>query len=136
MFSPDEFIGVGESLRKGTGDSPVERRFRTTISRAYYAAYLTAREVIRNARAEPAYDVEHGALAKFLRDHSDQTVGRFGQELYELFRRRTLSDYDLHRELKEQEEQVSLLSAKSLISRAPAVLNRVQANTFPRRSQF
>lgn len=131
MFIPEEFVAIAEALRSGSADAAAERRFRTSISRAYYAVYLTLRQHIRAARADPTYDVEHGKLARWLAEHPNLTVGRFGTEFRDLFKRRTSSDYELHDVLSEAAEQVSILSARSLISRASTVVALVSPATFP-----
>lgn len=131
MFAPEEFVGIAEAMRAGGADPASERRFRTAISRAYYAVYLTVRQHIRAVRADPGYDIEHGRLAKWLADHPNQTVGRFGTEFRDLFKRRTAADYLLHEVVSENEEKVSLLSARNLISRAEAVVKLVPSTTFP-----
>lgn len=131
MFSPHEFVEIGDALREGKADGPGERRFRTAISRAYLAVYLTLRQEIRDARSDSAYDVEHGALAKWLADHVDPIVGRFGNEFRALWKKRTVSDYQLHTALSEPDERISLLSARDLIRRTADVVKRVPPATFP-----
>ena len=131
MFEPEEFVAIAEALQSGSADGAAERRFRTAISRAYYAVYLTVRQHIRAARTDPSYDVEHGKLAKWLANHPDLTVGRFGTEFKDLFKRRTSSDYELHDVVTENAEKVSLLSARNLIGRAEAVVKLVPAGSFP-----
>lgn len=133
MFSPSEFVEIAEALRQGKADGPLERRFRTSISRSYYAVYLTVRQHIRDARSDPSYDVEHAKLAKWLAEHADATVHRFGNEFLDLWKRRTTSDYKLHETVSQNAEAVSLMSARNLIERAGPVVKSVSPSTFPSR---
>lgn len=137
MFAPSELLDLVDALRSAKADGPVDRRFRTSISRAYYAAFLTVREQLRILRADPAYDVEHRSLARWLEhDHkADLVVANFGRELRVLFEQRVKSDYDLSTTLSFALEDLYLKSARSLISRAPSVLKLVDPRRAPMKSR-
>lgn len=136
MFEPSELLLLVEAMRSGAADDPLERRFRTSVSRAYYASYLSVRERLRVLRSEPAYDVEHERLAKWLADHADMTVRRFGQELLQMCRQRVKCDYDLASTATSSSEDLYIRSARSLISRVDAVLALVDPRKAPPRVRY
>lgn len=82
-FRPELFLDLARELAQ---QPATEARLRTAVSRAYYAAFLTARDRLR-IQGEGHQPVLHAA----------RTVHRpTGEKLSALFRFRILADYDLH----------------------------------------
>lgn len=91
-FDWADFLSVSRHLRSGTVD---EAAYRSAISRAYYAAYGTARSKLT---AEGEYPPEKGdahvAVWRSFRDKADRVRFRIGEEGNRLRNSRRSADYD------------------------------------------
>ncbi len=94
--APQGFHDVASKLWQGTPVAKLsEPCVRTVAGRAYYSAYLSTREALRAAYADPTYDVEHTPLATFMIGAGQPTLKLAGGMLKELREARELADYDL-----------------------------------------
>lgn len=91
MFDPNNFLNLATRLK----DSSNEAEIRTSISRAYYAAFLIAREwLVDRSETFPNDGRDHNLVAQGLKRHIDRTTG---DKLKHLCRRmRGKADYDLN----------------------------------------
>jgi hypothetical protein len=93
--TPAEIHQVADSLWQG---SPIDKRkeacVRAVAGRSYYAAYTSTREALRAAYSDPAYEVAHETLFKFLIQYSGK-LGVAGNTLKSLHAARTRADYFL-----------------------------------------
>lgn len=131
-FSPKEFLDVGESLHNGRVVDPLEGRFRTTISRAYYAVFLQMQQEMRRIQNWSTYTITHGDLLALLEGHAHAKVGLFGVQLRQLRNRRFDSDYKVEKTISVTEEKIQLMSAKSLILEAPVIAALLDPARLPR----
>jgi len=90
-MNPREFHVLADVLARGEG--PAE--YRSAISRAYYAVYLVAVEILagmgRRVSRGPAGHVD---VQRYLANCGDQAVERVGSELADFRRTRNLADYE------------------------------------------
>jgi uncharacterized protein (UPF0332 family) len=96
-FDPREFLAVAHSLDGGSTPG-VEAALRTCRGRAYYSAYLVARE--RLAAVGIVMPLKHQGgqhqwLLSKLRSSRDDETRRLGKRLTRLYDQRIRADYDL-----------------------------------------
>src|SRR5947209_4703276 len=93
MFDPEQFRNIaGDILRRGS--RPVHCR--TAIGRAYYGAFLVARELLLPHFAVPRSDDVHEAVTRLLGRSGRSELKRIGQQLRDLRRMRNKADYDMN----------------------------------------
>jgi uncharacterized protein (UPF0332 family) len=93
MFDPHEFLEIARQLI--SSEDPTEGKYRTAISRAYYAALWVAREKVRNSPGfgQGYADRSHDEIWDYLdSDENDvgESLGELGRELKHL---RVRADY-------------------------------------------
>jgi len=89
-----EFLTVANRLA-GAG---TEAEWRSAISRAYYAAFHAARELMEDLRfAVPRADRAHAYLSRRLANCGHPQTQQAGMDLNALRGDRNQADYDLHR---------------------------------------
>jgi len=104
-FSPDEFLQVAGSL---TGSRSVERDWRTSAGRAYYANFLAARDALNVVVVDESV---HKATERALAD-----VDRvFAQTLGMLRRLRNACDYRMEVPVSKNEVTMHVALANQLI---------------------
>ena len=84
-FDPWSFVAQAEGL-KVAPDAP-EANYRSAVSRAYYACYLTARDRIYGLDAQPQTASAHAGLIKEIRDRT------LAEQMDKLMRMRVCADY-------------------------------------------
>lgn len=97
-FDPRAFLGTARLLDVPHRQNPNEADLRTARGRAYYSAYLVARERLAGmGHHRPPGDQNgtHGWLLKRLRGANDDDVRSLGRRLGALFDGRVGADYDL-----------------------------------------
>lgn len=97
-FDPIGFLATARSLDK---DHPDEAALRTCSGRAYYAAYLVARERLKALGfVRPSHEEgsAHSWLIGKLKRSVDRDVRALGRSLLGLFDERKDADYDLDRQ--------------------------------------
>src|SRR5262245_21425031 len=93
MISPDEFLVQAERWIQDPG----EVDWRSAVSRAYYAAFHAARDLLRELGFQvPRAAIAHSYLVLRLSNCGDPDLQRAGSELQDLQRERNLADYDIH----------------------------------------
>src|SRR5206468_203033 len=93
MITSEDYLLLAESLVQ-TGD---EEDWRTAVSRAYYAAFHVARELLLNLNfAVPRAAQAHSYLWLRLSNCGDAQIQYAGADLDDLHRRRNQADYDFH----------------------------------------
>jgi uncharacterized protein (UPF0332 family) len=127
-MNPRTFLDVANTLVTGL----TEAEWRSAISRAYYAAFHVARQVLRQCGfAVPRADQSHSYLWLRLAHAGHPDVESAGNELNSLRRARNRADYDLDRPLAQVYaiDQVQLaetvIELLDLVSATPAVLTQV-----------
>jgi uncharacterized protein (UPF0332 family) len=91
-----DFLPVAVQLASGA----TEAEWRTAVSRAYYAAFHVARDLMEALRFKVPYaEAAHGHMWIRLSNCGEPQVQRAGADLNDLRRRRNQADYDLHRPL-------------------------------------
>ena len=93
-FTWVEYLELAERLVAWQGDPAAER---SAISRAYYAAFHTAKAyfLVRGGRLTYRGG-DHGLIAGWFKDSGDWEVRRIGFDLERLRRVRRIADYEDH----------------------------------------
>lgn len=113
---PLEFNEIADALFHGLPiPRGAERCSRSIAGRAYYSAYLSARNAVRVAFQNPRATITHASFHRFLLAHTG-VMARVGTNLKTLYLHRTRSDYFLS-------ETVLRDEAESCIAGAADVLN-------------
>ena len=99
MITPHDFLTVAKDLAARAS----EAEWRTVISRAYYAAFHTTRNLLKDLGfvAPYAWNV-HNYLSARLSNSGDAQVQKAGADLSSLQRDRNRADYDFHRTLSRE----------------------------------
>jgi uncharacterized protein (UPF0332 family) len=88
-----DFLTLAETLVAG----PTEAMWRSAVSRAYYAAFHVARQLLTQCRFKvPRGDRAHAYLWQRLHNSGHPDVARAGAELDTLRSERNRADYDCH----------------------------------------
>ena len=91
-----EFLQLADELAAGT----TEAEWRSAVSRAYYAAFHVARDLLTACRfTAPRGDQAHAYLWLRLSNSVDPDLENAGSDLQTLRRNRNRADYDLTRPL-------------------------------------
>jgi uncharacterized protein (UPF0332 family) len=91
-MNPDEFLDLAGELATGAREGD----WRTTASRAYYAAFHVARRLLRGAGFQvPQADRAHAYLWMRLNNSGHPDIVNAAEKLRMLRRRRNDADYDL-----------------------------------------
>lgn len=132
-IEPHYFLDAAEEIHGGEEVSDDETRARVSVGRAYYAAYLAAREVVRSARGDPEFTTSHGALASTLKEAADDEVAKVGEDLESLKEMRERSDYYLRKTVPSHMVALLLMQASRVVDRVPALEGRIPAHQVPAR---
>jgi uncharacterized protein (UPF0332 family) len=93
-----------------------EAAWRSAVSRAYYAAFHVARELLEDLRfTVPRGEQAHGYLWLRLSNCGDRQLEKTGASLNTLRQDRNGADYDLHRPLTQANAARSVRAAEQLI---------------------
>ncbi|MBY0232740.1 MAG: HEPN domain-containing protein [Gemmataceae bacterium] len=125
-MNPREFLLLAEELVAGD----TEAHWRSATSRAYYAAFHVARQLMEQCGfAVPAADRAHRYLSDWLSNGRHAATTQAGRWLDILRRHRNEADYDLWRTLSrsEVEDMVSLAERIILALEAAAADDAVRA---------
>src|SRR6185437_2599670 len=111
-MDPRDFLTLAQQLALET----TEAAWRSALSRAYYAAFHVARQLLENLGfAVPRADRAHGHVWLRLSNCSDPPIQKVGADLNYLRRDRNWADYDLARPMRQAIMQRQLLSASHII---------------------
>jgi uncharacterized protein (UPF0332 family) len=111
------FLTVAQALSAG----PTEAEWRSAISRAYYAAFHTAREFLTRLRFRvPPGEQAHAYLWLRLSNTGDPKADVIARLLRDLRGRRNIADYDLGRPRSQANATDATNDAQDLIARLDA----------------
>jgi hypothetical protein len=104
------------SLANRLAAAATEADWRTAISRAYYAAFHVARQVVIDLGfTVPQADRAHAYLWMRLGNCGETLVQQAAADLHDLRRRRNQADYDLHRPHRQNMATPQVLLARRII---------------------
>jgi uncharacterized protein (UPF0332 family) len=115
---PDEFIDLS-NLVVGAGTPQTEPFFRSAVSRAYYAAHLTARELYlgrRKITPNASGIVTHRMMIRALKGSK---LPGLGHQLDQLLDARLDADYNLKIVISGSELQTAMTIAQLILSDLP-----------------
>jgi uncharacterized protein (UPF0332 family) len=126
-MNPRKFLTLARRLAAGTE----EEDWRTAISRAYYAAFHVACDLMTSLGfTVPNAEVAHGYLWLRLQNCGNRLVIKAGSDLKDLRSRRNRADYQMQR-------TISSADAWNAISQADSLLKALDAAAVePTRSQI
>lgn len=108
MFAPIEFLELAKALHT---QAARESCARSAVSRAYYSAFLTAREKGRVVQARPEDNI-HALVF----DYCYSYLPLMADELKNLRRRRNDADYKLHLTFTNTDSDWAIKTAEAIIS--------------------
>jgi uncharacterized protein (UPF0332 family) len=107
-----DFLTVAKQL----ADASTESAWRSAISRAYYAAFHVARELLEDLRfAVPHADRAHVYLSRRLANSGHTQTQQAGTDLNALRGDRNQADYDLHRSVTARLATVHVRLAEQIV---------------------
>jgi len=118
-INPQDIVGFAFGLyneNKSTNDitadnEPKEIEFRTVVNRAYYGAFLTARDFAKVSN-------ESGSVHSDVISHFERKKARIvSNNLDSLKKLRTKADYKPHETLSEQEAKTSCRTARKIVDK-------------------
>jgi len=118
-FDWTEYLTLAREL---VGDSAVaatpEARRRAAISRAYYAAYGAARQLLvtRGEYANPDRSGSHEAVIRLFREHPARGRQDLGRDLDRLRRAREIADYQADTEVGDDLATAALARAARIVN--------------------
>ncbi len=111
-MNPRDFLTLANALAAGT----TEAAWRTAISRAYYAAFHTARQLLRDLGLRaPRGDQAHAYLWMRLSNCGDPQLAVACQKLQDLRGKRNEADYDIDVPLPQANAPPRLIAAGHVI---------------------
>jgi uncharacterized protein (UPF0332 family) len=123
-----DFLVTADSLVKG----PAEADWRSAVSRAYYAAFHVARELLEGLGFQvPQADRAHKYLVFRLCNCGDAGIQQTGYDLDRLRRNRNQADYELGAAISQNTAAARVLLAERIIrviDTIPALLRSQNTN--------
>ena len=116
-FDPQHFLDLATNLI-GDTEYNVEARYRTSISRAYYAAHLISKEKLEEIGITFPVKQDKAEIHKMVIVSLKNKNKVVGDMLWDLRRKRNEADYDLNTEFNEYGTQVLLSVAETVIKEA------------------
>lgn len=116
MIQPNDFLASADACLAANTHNAHEVHIRSTISRAYYAAFHHTKERAKSHGIDVQPPAEHRALIEALQGHPDQALRIAGNRLVKLRDKRTKADYLLHTKLEKSEANQALVAARTLIN--------------------
>ena len=114
MIKPADLLTLAEKLVQSTE----ETEWRSAVSRAYYAAFHGARNLMRDLKFRvPRAGVAHAYLWMRLANCGDATIAMAGNDLNDLQSWRNEADYDLDHDLNQQDAIGCVRSARLILQR-------------------
>ena len=111
-MNPHDFLTLAQQLA-GAG---TEAAWRSAVSRAYYAAFHFARQLLEDLGFRvPHADRAHGHLWLRLSNCGDPQVEKAGMRLNDLRRERNWADYDLKRPMRQMTVQRHMPTTAAMI---------------------
>lgn len=117
MIQPNDFLHSADACLAQSKVDPNEAHVRSTISRAYYAAFHHAKtEAASKYGIHVSPPKEHKELVEALQGNADKKLVIAGNRLQKLRDKRTLADYFLNQTLANYEANNALMAARTLIN--------------------
>ncbi len=89
-MDPRDFLNIATAFHS----SPHEEYRRTAVSRAYYALYLTAHQILEaEGLSIPRSGPSHIEVPRYLKDSGDRDAGSIADALMDLYNDRIQADY-------------------------------------------
>jgi uncharacterized protein (UPF0332 family) len=125
-MDPRSFIETAERLCKGAVS---EADWRSSVSRAYYAVFLTLRTILRDNIPEPLLikrgckprKIPHQFLIWCLANNKENRTKQLGAELRSLEAQRCRADYDINEIVSKQHAHDALDDARALFEDIDAI---------------
>jgi uncharacterized protein (UPF0332 family) len=112
MIAGRDFLAVADALIQ----QPDEAEWRSAVSRAYYAAFHEARQLLRDLRFRvPRADQAHSYLWLRISNCGNLLVQRAGADLNALRSHRNRADYDVHQTLDHHDAQYQVRLAREIM---------------------
>ena len=119
-FDWSEYLKLAQELAgQAVGPAEEEAKLRSSVSRAYYAAFCKARNYLRDIKGDfsiPSTGAAHGYVISVFKSSSDRLGRKVGDDLDRLRIRRTKVDYDDSVTGLLSIAKISLKSAQDVIS--------------------
>jgi hypothetical protein len=131
-IQPSEFCDVAAELQQRRANLLAEPMSRTAIGRAYYAAYLATREVVRSVYGLRHFDVRHTDLAAALKRSSDPDVSDVGTRLQMLLSMRTRADYQPNGTLSRNDAALMIATSRHVLKKLPGIRGRIPPGIPPK----
>jgi uncharacterized protein (UPF0332 family) len=111
-MTPDAFLTLADQLAQES----TEAAWRSAASRAYYAAFHTARELFADLGfVMPRDESAHRKMSYRLQNSGDAQVQAAGTQLDVLRRDRNRGDYDLHKPFSNSQALLTTQNAKHIL---------------------
>ena len=118
MIRGDEFLRLAENYAAETS----EASWRSAVSRAYYAAFHVARDLMTSlGLVTPRAELAHAFLWRRLGNCGLAPLTLAGSRLNQLRGERNRADYDLNSDLAKKDAQAAVKSAAMVIATLQAV---------------
>ncbi len=119
-FDPHHFLDLATNLI-GDTEYNVEARYRTSISRAYYAAHLISKEKLEEIGITFPVKQDKAEIHRMVIVSLKNKNKVVGDMLWDLRRKRNEADYDLNTEFNKYGTQVLLSVAETVIKEASSL---------------
>lgn len=124
MIEPVDFLNLAKELNED--DSGQEAKHRTSISRAYYAAYHEAAQCYASHENLELTDSLFGNHQAFIRklqeNRSEKLIRTIGNQLYDLKKDRIKADYKLNQEVTSSAAKKSFFASTKIITNSDKLL--------------
>lgn len=105
-----------------------EADFRSAISRAYYACFITTRDIVLSAcrdkiRIKKAENIGHEKLQQYLKNGSSSAVQQLGSDLASLHGNRVDADYIMYRKITVDDAQDAIGNAEVFLKDLSIISN-------------
>jgi uncharacterized protein (UPF0332 family) len=110
-----------EAMGKANEFSEPESVYRSVVSRAYYAAFGTVRNYVRDQDHQTFHGDDHRALQKYLIQHPHPPRKRLGSQLKDLHEHRLKADY------RDELDELAINKAGRAIAAAKKITEGVAA---------
>jgi hypothetical protein len=125
MFDPGLFLAAAKDVYNGKVISNDEACLRTAVSRAYYAAFLSVREVVRREYRNARFEVQHAELARSLASSADPIIASIGTRLNGLRIARNACDYRLGHTVIRRTVGLEIHNATVILDEVPGTYGRI-----------
>lgn len=116
MITPSDFLKLAEELKKDSGQ---EAKHRTSISRAYYAAFHEAvRQYAKYRNLEPddrIFNNHQVFIRELIQNQSKELIRTIGNQLQSLKKDRFKADYNLNQNITLSSATKSYVASKKII---------------------